>query len=95
MSVPRSEGREVNHEIAQNDAKALYKAGQKRLGTDETVFIRIFSERSATHLAVVNHTYYNMYGNTLKKVCSLFFCLYIRWRTQRKVDFKKDSYLRL
>ncbi|XP_065849969.1 annexin D5-like [Euphorbia lathyris] len=68
VSVPRSEGREVNHQMTQDDAKALYKAGEKKFGTDEKVFIRIFSERSAAHLAVVNLAYYNMYGKYLKKV---------------------------
>ncbi|WCJ42153.1 annexin 5 [Euphorbia peplus] len=67
VSIPRYEGREVDHQIIQNDAKELYKAGEKKLGTDEKVFIRVFSERSAAHLAVVNHTYYNMYGNYLEK----------------------------
>ncbi|KAI5563090.1 hypothetical protein POPTR_015G107600v4 [Populus trichocarpa] len=53
--------------MAEKDAKALYKAGEKRLGTDEKTFIRVFSERSAAHLAAVDSAYHNMYGNSLKK----------------------------
>ncbi|WCJ42154.1 annexin 5 [Euphorbia peplus] len=68
VSIPRYEGREVDHEMVQNDAKALYKAGEKKLGTDEKIFIRIFSERSAAHLVAVNHAYHNIYGNSLEKV---------------------------
>ncbi|KAJ6970899.1 hypothetical protein NC653_035239 [Populus alba x Populus x berolinensis] len=54
--------------MAEKDAKALYKAGEKRLGTDEKTFIHVFSERSAAHLAAVDSAYHNIYGNSLKKV---------------------------
>lgn len=70
ISTPRPEGPEVNREIAQKDAKVLYKAGEKKLGTDEKTFIHIFSERSAAHLAAVSAYYHDMYGHSLKKVSS-------------------------
>lgn len=54
--------------MVEKDAKALYKAGERRLGTDEKVFIEIFSERSSAHLAAVSSAYNSMYGNSLKKV---------------------------
>lgn len=54
--------------MVEHDAKALYKAGEKKLGTDEKTFIRIFSERSRAHLAAVDSTYYGIYGKSLKKV---------------------------
>ncbi|MFS8005550.1 putative annexin [Helianthus anomalus] len=44
------EGPEVDREMAADDAKALYKAGEKKLGTDEKVVVQIFSERSRGHL---------------------------------------------
>ncbi|KAK8472916.1 hypothetical protein PHAVU_002G332200 [Phaseolus vulgaris] len=68
LTIPRHEGPEVNREMAEMDAKVLYKAGEKRLGTDEKTFVQIFSERSAAHLAAVNHYYHSMYGHSLKKV---------------------------
>ncbi|WVZ15773.1 hypothetical protein V8G54_013339 [Vigna mungo] len=68
ISTHRPEGPEVNREIAQKDAKVLYKAGEKKLGTDEKTFIHIFSERSAAHLAAVSAYYHDMYGHSLKKV---------------------------
>ncbi|CAI8595072.1 unnamed protein product [Vicia faba] len=68
ISTPRHEGPEVNREIAQKDAKALFQAGEKKLGTDEMTFVKIFSERSAAHLVAVNSYYHDMYGNSLKKV---------------------------
>ncbi|KAH9724561.1 Annexin [Citrus sinensis] len=68
VSPPWNEGLEVDRQMVENDAKALYKAGEKRLGTDERTFIRIFCERSRAHLAYVASVYHSMYGNSLKKV---------------------------
>ncbi|KAL2344164.1 hypothetical protein Fmac_005449 [Flemingia macrophylla] len=67
ISTPRHEGPEVNREIAEKDAKVLYKAGEKKLGTDEKTFVHIFSERSAAHLAAVSSFYHEIYGHSLKK----------------------------
>lgn len=67
ISVPRYEGLEVDRMMAENDAKALYKAGEKRLGTDERTFRSIFCERSRAHLAAVSYAYNSMYGKSLKK----------------------------
>ncbi|KVH96393.1 Annexin [Cynara cardunculus var. scolymus] len=78
LSIPRSEGPEFDRTMAENDAQALYKAGEKRWGTDEGTFRRIFSERSRAHMAAVGSVYKHMYGNTLKKV-SLFTLLLIRY----------------
>lgn len=64
----RYEGLEVDREITQKDAKALYKAGEKKLGTDEKTFIRLFSERSRAQLAAISYAYHDMYGRSLKKV---------------------------
>lgn len=54
--------------MAESDAKALFKAGEKRLGTDEKTFIRVFSERSRAQLGAVSYAYHSMYGSSLKKV---------------------------
>ncbi|XP_071715537.1 annexin D5-like [Rutidosis leptorrhynchoides] len=67
LSTPRSEGLEVDRMMADQDAKALYRAGEKRLGTDEKTFRMIFSGRSRAHMAAVSSAYHNMYGSTLKK----------------------------
>ncbi|MFS7986449.1 putative annexin [Helianthus anomalus] len=52
----------------QKDAKALYKAGEKTLGTDEKVFVKIFSERSNAQLIAINTCYHDMYDGSLKRV---------------------------
>ncbi|KAK1429063.1 hypothetical protein QVD17_11262 [Tagetes erecta] len=68
VSNPRYEGMEVDREMSAKDAKALYKAGEKKLGTDEKVFVKIFTERSNAHLVAINTCYHDMYGGSLKKV---------------------------
>ncbi|KAJ0806600.1 putative annexin [Helianthus annuus] len=67
VNKPRYEGMEVDRELAAKDAKELYKAGEKKLGTDEKVFVQIFSERSRAHLVAINTCYHDMYGGSLKK----------------------------
>ncbi|WOH07576.1 hypothetical protein DCAR_0727008 [Daucus carota subsp. sativus] len=63
----RPEGPEVNRSVVEHDAKALYKAGEKKFGTDKKTFIHIFSERSRTHLAAVSTTYHDIYDRRLEK----------------------------
>ncbi|XP_060188449.1 annexin D5-like [Lycium barbarum] len=68
VTAMRYEGPEVDRAAVEQDAKALFKAGEKKLGTDEKTFIRIFSERSRAHLAAVSAAYHSVvYGNSLKK----------------------------
>ncbi|KAL3340449.1 hypothetical protein AABB24_028872 [Solanum stoloniferum] len=67
VTTMRYEGPEVDRASVDHDAKALYKAGEKKLGTDEKTFIRIFSERSRAHLAAVSSAYHSMYSRKLKK----------------------------
>ena len=83
MSIPRYEGPELDHIIVQEDAKQLYKSGEKRIWTDE----KIFSEKSSTHLATVNSAYIASYGHSLEKVYNVskqlviyFFPLYFVYK---------------
>ncbi|CAJ0925523.1 unnamed protein product [Ranitomeya imitator] len=46
----RSEDTRVNDELVDNDARALYDAGEKKKGTDVSVFINILTTRSSSHL---------------------------------------------
>jgi hypothetical protein len=41
----RPETNEVNEDEARNDAKALYDAGEKKWGTDESKFVDILLNR--------------------------------------------------
>ncbi|KAF5730278.1 annexin D5-like isoform X1 [Tripterygium wilfordii] len=67
VSTPRSEGFEVIKEMAEKDAKVLYRAGEKKLGTDEKTFINIFSQRSRAQLSAISYAYQDMYKNSLEK----------------------------
>ncbi|XP_017572179.1 annexin A1a [Pygocentrus nattereri] len=53
----RSEDKTVNEDLADKDARALYEAGEKRKGTDCTVFIDILTTRSANQLRKVFQQY--------------------------------------
>lgn len=68
LTTPRYEGPEFDHLMVEEDAKQLYKSGEKKIGTDEKTFIRIFTERSTTHLAAVSSVYTASFGNSLDKV---------------------------
>jgi len=50
------------------DVEALYKAGEKRLGTDDSTFIQIFTTRTPEHLAKVAAGYEAKYKKKLKDV---------------------------
>ena len=49
----------------QQDAAALYQAGEGKWGTDENTFIRIFSTRSPEELALINQYYKQNAGKGL------------------------------
>ncbi|MCL7050609.1 hypothetical protein MKW94_006935 [Papaver nudicaule] len=70
MSTVRYEGLEVDRTMAERDAKSLFKAGEKKMGTDEKTFIHIFSGASRAHLAAVSAAYRNVYGSLKKAVKS-------------------------
>ncbi|XP_059406355.1 annexin A3a [Carassius carassius] len=63
----RDESTNVNADKAREDAKALYQAGEKRLGTDESKFIEILCKRSIPHLRQTILEYKNISGKTLQK----------------------------
>ncbi|GAB2293189.1 hypothetical protein Dimus_027395 [Dionaea muscipula] len=64
ISIPRcamKAMRLIELAMTEIDAKALCKAGEKRLGTDDNNFMRIFSERSRVHLAAVISSYHGIW----------------------------------
>ena len=64
----RSNNQVPNQQQCMMDAQALYKAGEKRWGTDESVFNQIFSTRSNAEIACINQCYINLRGKGLDKV---------------------------
>ncbi|XP_063311106.1 annexin A1-like [Pelobates fuscus] len=67
----RSEATAVNDEQADNDARALYEAGEKRKGTDVSTFINILTSRSFPHLREVFRRYSRYSKNDVNKALDL------------------------
>ncbi|XP_051876328.1 annexin A1a [Pristis pectinata] len=57
LEASRDEGDTVDHDLADDDARALYEAGEKRKGTDVDTFIKILSGRNFAHLRTVFERY--------------------------------------
>ena len=51
--------------MCQSEAQMLYAAGEGRLGTDESTFIRIFANKSAAEIMMINDCYSRLRGNGL------------------------------
>uniref|UniRef100_A0A8C5N139 Annexin n=1 Tax=Leptobrachium leishanense TaxID=445787 RepID=A0A8C5N139_9ANUR len=62
LKAQRSEDCYVNEDLANEDAKALYEAGEKNKKVDAEVFIKIFTSCSEQHLREV----FKKYGNYSK-----------------------------
>ena len=55
----------VDAKLIPVDVEEFYKAGEKRLGTDEDAFIALLTGRSSEHLAEVDKEYKRLHGHTL------------------------------
>ncbi|XP_071108151.1 annexin A4-like isoform X2 [Haliotis cracherodii] len=63
----RMENQPVDQAKAQQDAKALYEAGQKRWGTDENTFNRILAAQSYDQLRAVFDAYSRIVNQDIEK----------------------------
>jgi annexin A7/11 len=74
LQANRDESTVVDKEQAKRDAEDLYRAGEKRLGTDESTFNMILAQRSFMHLRAVFDEYMRIskhdIENALKKEMS-------------------------
>ncbi|XP_069786980.1 annexin A1a [Narcine bancroftii] len=57
LEASRDEGDVVDYDLADDDARALYHAGEKKEGTDIDTFIKILSSRNFAHLNIVFERY--------------------------------------
>jgi annexin A7/11 len=64
----RSDNRSPNEDQCKVEAELLHEAGEGTWGTDESVFIKIFSQRSPFELASIEKHYYQKSGKYLNKV---------------------------
>ncbi|XP_006006356.1 annexin A1-like [Latimeria chalumnae] len=67
----RKENTDVNEDLADDDARSLYAAGEQRKGTDVPAFINILTSRSFTHLQKVFQTYHKYSSRDIIKVLDL------------------------
>lgn len=58
----------VDQMRVEHDVDAIYKAGEAKLGTDENVFIDIFTTRTFKHLRAVGDRYANKHSHSLNTV---------------------------
>ena len=66
-SATRSENPNADITDCTNKVDQLYKAGEKRLGTDEKVFYDILTKASPAEIKMINKIYYQKYNHDLLK----------------------------
>ena len=61
----RSDNQNVNQQECEDCAKQLYEAGEKRWGTDDSVFNKIFAMKSPAEIAIIAREYHKLTGHTI------------------------------
>ncbi|XP_018651723.1 putative annexin [Schistosoma mansoni] len=88
LQANRDESTFVDTNLARRDAEDLYRAGEQKIGTDESKFIHILVTRSYAHLRAVFNEYTSlgkrnmedalkseMHGHTLSALLSIVRCI--------------------
>lgn len=68
LQCNRSESPVASQQQAEQDAKDLFEAGEKKFGTDESVFNRIFTLRSPAEILAMAVVYEHAYGKSIMSV---------------------------
>ena len=53
-------------DVAKQEAQLLYNRGERKIGTDEDAFIRIFAQRSREQLQLIDMAYADLTGHNLE-----------------------------
>lgn len=65
LAAERAENRQPDPKKCQEKAKALYEKGEKIIGTDEDLFIEIFTKKSYHEFAMIAQAYNRIAGHTI------------------------------
>ena len=68
LSANRNESKEINKNKAYQEAKALYEAGEKKWGTDESKFLRILATYSFSQLRAIFQEYSKISQKSIEEV---------------------------
>uniref|UniRef100_A0A0N4ZNZ6 Annexin n=1 Tax=Parastrongyloides trichosuri TaxID=131310 RepID=A0A0N4ZNZ6_PARTI len=66
LQAKRSDCNDEDHLAANQDARALYNAGEQKLGTDESIFVEILATRSYCQLGNIFHEYEKVANHTIE-----------------------------
>ncbi|CAH8513689.1 unnamed protein product [Schistosoma turkestanicum] len=88
LQANRDESLKVDMELVRKDAENLYRAGEQKLGTDESRFVQVLISRSFAHLRLLFEEYSTigkkniedtlkaeMHGDTLQAFLSIVSCI--------------------
>jgi len=81
------------HHDVETDTDILYKAGEGRMGTDENIFITIFTNRSYDHLKLVFDRYQQKYTHSMEKAVNGEFSGDIKKALLAMVKYIKDPHV--
>ena len=65
LQAQRSENTQPDIEECNKLAKELYEAGEKRWGNDDTVFNKIFANKSPIEISYISKAYHKLTGHTI------------------------------
>jgi len=66
LGADRNESPNINPAEIAEDVRTLYKAGEKKLGTDEKTFIKILTNKAPWYNQALNQAYRNEHKHTLE-----------------------------
>ena len=70
LQAQRSENTEPNIEECDKIAKELYEAGEKKWGTDDSVFNKVFATKSPMEISYISKAYHKLTGHTVLQAIS-------------------------
>jgi len=83
----------VDHDKVASDVKALYRAGEGKIGTNDEVFIDIFATRSPKHIRALAEGYAKEYQHSLETAIKKEFGGDLEKALVWSLEFMEDHYI--